>query len=114
MHPVPINDQQAKRVFAKKHSILSRTLFCVGFGLILIIQICVIDFTYTDWSWNRSFFAHFLFWPLLILAIVCCSAAPFFVKGSFWRRGSFSVFAGLSAVGFYFLTSFLILLLYGV
>jgi hypothetical protein len=96
-----------------KHSFLSWSLFGIGLGLILIMQISAIKIIYPYWGWNKSFFANYLFWPLLTLAIVCCSVAPLFIQRVLWQRVCFSVLGGLSAVGFYFILSFLIILLYG-
>ena len=88
-------------------------LFVGGLIFILVLQLIAIDIVYTDWGWNRSFFAQHFFWPLLGLAFLSCIAGPLFGVSPLRRKLLFSLLAGLAASALYFGSSFVIFLLYG-
>jgi hypothetical protein len=87
----------------------------VGAGLasILMLQLVRIDIVYSNWGWNRSFFAQHYFWPLMALAFGCCVAGPLVLPRVLRQRLLLSLLAGLAACVLYFGSSVVILVVYG-
>src|SRR5690349_8440175 len=97
----------------KTLSALAWVLYGIGISLILTLQIVAITIVYNYWGWNKSYFAQHYFRPLLALAFLFCLGAPFVAPRPLSQRWRYSLAAVLSAALFYWVSSFIILLLYG-
>jgi ABC-type arginine/histidine transport system permease subunit len=82
---------QARILEARKFSKASWIVFGTGILAIVALLLVRIDIVYSNWGWNKSYFAQHCFWPFLMDAFACYVVAPFFSRAPVGRVG-----AGLS------------------
>src|SRR6267142_499571 len=89
-------------------------LLVLGTVLIPADFVAALLASWPEWRWERTFFGHYLFWPLIILAFLCCSIAAFFTSFHLRRRLLFSLLGCLLAALTFVLSKVAMVLLYGV
>jgi len=88
-------------------------LFLLGVALIPNDFALALLASWPEWRWERAFFGHYLFWPVLILGFGCCSAAPLLTSASLRKRLWLSLLGFVAAAATFLLSKLAVVLLFG-